>query len=134
MAYAESTTRCRARRYPLASRRKSGWYHPVMVRTAHVRPLGDPPLGALPGGELVAQGLEDWRRGVESVASLVVQVGARRLRQVGLELPADAPSDSLPEHRLYELLAREHGEAAHGRYNALLRQLVSFARARACAR
>ena len=62
-------------------------------------------------------GLEDWRRGVESVPGLLAQIGA-----------------PLPEHRLYELLAREHGDAAHSRYNALLRQLVSFTRSRACAR
>jgi hypothetical protein len=68
------------------------------------------------------------------VASLVAQVGAPRLRQLGLDVPAVGGSESLPEHRLYERLAREHGDAAHGRYNALLRQLVSFARAHACAR
>jgi len=31
--------------------------------------------------------------------------------------------------RLYELLAAEYSDAAHSRYNALIRQLVSFEQA-----
>jgi hypothetical protein len=38
-----------------------------------------------------------------------------------------------PEHKLYLLLAREKGDAAHSAYNALIRRLVSFERAAACA-
>ena len=37
-----------------------------------------------------------------------------------------------PEHKLYELLAAEDSDAAHSRYNALIRQLVSFERALEC--
>jgi hypothetical protein len=37
------------------------------------------------------------------------------------------------EIALYELLQAEHGDAAHARYNALLRELVSFQRAARCA-
>lgn len=33
------------------------------------------------------------------------------------------------DHQLYALLGREHGNEAHNRYNALLRELVSFERA-----
>jgi hypothetical protein len=82
--------------------------------------------GQLPGDELVRQGIRDLERGVESPESLLVSIGAPRLRQLGLTLPQ--PFDS-PEHRLYELLRREHGDAAHSRYNALVRRLVSFERA-----
>ncbi|MFL5935999.1 MAG: hypothetical protein ACJ76U_04075 [Gaiellaceae bacterium] len=49
-----------------------------------------------------------------------------RLRRLGFDIPQAFPS---PEHRLYELLRTEYGDAAHGRYNALLRRLVSFERA-----
>jgi hypothetical protein len=35
-----------------------------------------------------------------------------------------------PEHRLYAALAAENPGAAHSRYNALIRRLVSFERAR----
>jgi len=34
---------------------------------------------------------------------------------------------------LYALLARDNPDAAHSRYNALIRRLVSFERALACA-
>jgi hypothetical protein len=90
--------------------------------------VGD--LRALPGGDLVHAGLDDAARGVESVAALVVAIGAPRLRRLGFDLPADLPA--LPEHRLYELLAREDPDSAHSRYNALVRILVSFERAAEC--
>jgi hypothetical protein len=80
----------------------------------------------LPGDELVAKGISDLARGVESQESLLVSIGAPRLRRLGLELPEPFPA---PEHRLYELLRSEHGDAAHSRYNALVRRLVSFERA-----
>jgi hypothetical protein len=38
-----------------------------------------------------------------------------------------------PEHRLYDFLARDEPDAAHSRYNALIRRLVSFERALECA-
>ena len=84
----------------------------------------------LPGADLVAQGLEDLARGEETLASLLVAIGAPRLRQLGLTVPG-APAQ--PEHRLYALLAREDSDSAHGRYNALIRRLVSFERALGCA-
>jgi hypothetical protein len=83
-----------------------------------------------PGAHLVRDGLDDWRRGIESVPALLVQVGAPRLRRLGMETPPAAVS--APEHRLYTLLAADHPDAAHGRYNALIRRLVSFERAAAC--
>jgi hypothetical protein len=49
---------------------------------------------------------------------------------LGLELPDNLPGD--PEHRLYALLAESDSDSAHGRYNALIRRLVSFERAAAC--
>jgi hypothetical protein len=88
-------------------------------------------LDTLPGAEIVLPGIEDLRRGVESVAALVVAVGRPRLTGLGLEIPPHPHPH--PEHRLYELLALEHGDEAHSRYNALLRRLVSFERAAECA-
>jgi len=85
----------------------------------------------LPGAELVLPGIEDLRRGVESVPALLVAIGRPRL----VELDLDVPSHSFdaPERRLYLRLAAEHGDEAHSRYNALLRRLVSFERAAECA-
>ena len=83
----------------------------------------------LPGGDLAAAGLRDLASGVESVEALLVASFAPRLRRLGLDVPALAVDD--PEQRLYRLLASRHGDAAHSRYNALVRRMVSFARARA---
>lgn len=80
----------------------------------------------LPGAELVARGLADVARGVESDAALLVWIGQPRLARLGIELP-EPPSR--PEHRLYAWLAATDSDSAHGRYNALIRRLVSFERA-----
>ena len=84
---------------------------------------------ALPGADLVEEGLVDLARGVESVASLLVAIGAPRLRQLGVAVPS---TPDHPEHRLYNLLSREDANSAHARYNALIRRLVSYEHARTC--
>ena len=86
---------------------------------------------SLPGSEWVQQGLEDLARAVESVPALLVSIGAPRLQRLGIAVTQ--PFDK-PEHRLYARLADENPDAAHSRYNALVRRLVSFERALACAR
>jgi hypothetical protein len=87
----------------------------------------DAPLAtaALPGHDLVAKGVADLDRGVESVEALLVSIGSPRLRQLGVAVQPVAGA----EQRLYRLLAEEHGDAAHSRYNGLIRRLVSFERA-----
>ena len=80
----------------------------------------------MPGGDLIAEGLEDLKRGDETVAALLVCVGGPRLRRLGFEVPDTLPD---PEDRLYDVLARTDEDSAHGRYNALIRRLVSFERA-----
>ena len=85
-----------------------------------------PQFEGFPGEELVRKGIRDLARGLESPESLLVSIGAPRLRRLGLTLPEPFAS---PEQRLYELLRSEHGDAAHSRYNALVRRLVSFERA-----
>jgi hypothetical protein len=87
-----------------------------------------PQSNRLPGAELVEKGLRDLERRSESVESLLVSIGAPRLLRAGLAVPDPFPD---PEQRLYELLRTAHGDAAHSRYNALVRRLVSFERAAA---
>ncbi len=87
----------------------------------------------LPGGDLVRQGLEDLQQGVESAPSLLVRMYAPRLKRLAIDAPDYDPRDELPGHRLYALLQESHGDGAHSRYNALVRRLVSFARAAECA-
>ncbi len=86
---------------------------------------------SLPGAELIEAGLRDLSRGAETVESLLVSIAAQRLRSLGLDVP---PAIADAELRLYHQLAAMHGAAAHSRYNALVRRLVSFQRAAACAR
>ncbi len=86
---------------------------------------------AVPGGDLVRQGLADLRAGIETEAALLVSIGAPRLRRLGFDIVSPLPD---PEHRLYRQLARSAPDAGHSRYNALLRRLVSFERAWTCAR
>ena len=83
---------------------------------------------ALPGADLIREGLRDLENGVESVPALLVLVGAPRLRDLGY----DVPDSAAPEHRLYDQLAIVHGDDAHSQYNALIRRLVSFERAAEC--
>lgn len=87
-------------------------------------------IAALPGGELIREGLRDLAAGRESEAALLVAVGSPRLRRAGLEIPSLTPDHA--EHRLYEFLARADANSAHSRYNALIRRLVSFERACEC--
>ena len=85
----------------------------------------------LPGTELVERGLRDLDRGAETVESLLVSLSAPGLRTLGLVV--DEPFADA-ELRLYRLLAAGYGAGAHARYNALVRRIVSFQRAGACAR
>ncbi|HEY7257016.1 MAG TPA: hypothetical protein VH476_10075 [Solirubrobacterales bacterium] len=71
-------------------------------------------METLPGADLVHRGVADLDAGFESAEALLVSIGAPRLRTIGIDLPAPFTS---PEHRLYELLAREKGDAAHSAYN-----------------
>ncbi|HEX3130550.1 MAG TPA: hypothetical protein VH394_24645 [Thermoanaerobaculia bacterium] len=87
-------------------------------------------LTALPGGDLVQEGLADLDRGVETIPALLVWIGAPRLRRLGLTVP-ESPYE-IPEHRLYEFLAESDSDSAHSRYNALIQRLVSFENAAEC--
>lgn len=86
---------------------------------------------AVPGEDLVRQGLADLEAGLETDAALLVSIGAPRLRRLGFDVASPFLD---PEHRLYAHIAQSGLDAAHARYNALLRRLVSFERAWPCAR
>jgi hypothetical protein len=86
---------------------------------------------SLPGEDLVVVGIADLAAGLETVPSLLVSIGAPRLRALGVDVPVGF---SEPEHRLFRRLAEESSDAAHSKYNALLRRLVSYERSLACGR
>ena len=94
------------------------------------RPPRQLELSGLPGAELIAAGIEDLDRGVESEEALLVSIGAPRLEGIGLRISSPLSS---PELRLYQLLAADDTDAAHSRYNALVRRLISFEQAAECA-
>lgn len=77
---------------------------------------------ALPGADLIEAGLADSRAGRETIAALLIAIGAPRLRDLGRDLPNELPEN--PEHRLYALLASDDSDSAHSRYNAFIRRLV----------
>ena len=86
-------------------------------------------LSALPGGEIVSRGLTDLAEGRDTADAAAVAMASTRLREAGVRVP-DVPERSEPAaHHLYALLAREHGDGAHSHYNAIVRRIVSFARA-----
>ena len=87
-------------------------------------------MTSLPGNDLITAGVEDLRNHRQTIAALLVAIGAPKLRSLGLELPENLPTT--PEHRLYDLLSATEPDSAHSRYNALIRRLVSFERAMAC--
>ena len=88
------------------------------------------PSGLL-GADLIETGLNDLQAGRETIAALLVAVGAPRLRDIGLDIPNELPSN--PKRRLYDLLATTDSDSAHSRYNAFIRRLVSYERAAECA-
>ncbi|SRR6266508_280687 len=81
----------------------------------------------LPGEDLIEAGIRDLHEGSETIEALLVAIGAPRLRCAGIDVPETRWE--CPEHRLYDLLAKDDSDSAHSRYNALIRRLVSYERA-----
>jgi hypothetical protein len=77
----------------------------------------------------VEKGLADLDSGIESVPALLVSMASARLRAAGFVVPQPYPDAHM---RLYLRLAAEVSDSAHGRFNALVRRLVSFERAAEC--
>lgn len=84
----------------------------------------------LPGADLVAAGVAALHRGAVTVEALLVAIGAPRLRDAGLEFPDPPWLEESPELALYHVLCRASDvDDPYGRYNSLIRRLVSFERA-----
>ena len=80
-------------------------------------------LDKLPGADLLRQGLRDTHAGRLSVESCLVEIARPRLELSGLLAPAPHRLDA--EIQLYYLLG-EQTPNPHGRFNSLLRELVSL--------
>lgn len=74
------------------------------------------------------QAMADLKAGRLSIPACLAEMAGPRLRRIGLMPPASALSPLDPELRLYRFL-RQQGGDAYSRYNALLRELVSFEQA-----
>jgi hypothetical protein len=94
-------------------------------------PSTNEPSSKLPGADLIERGLRDLAEGTDTVESLLVSIAAPRLRTLGFAVPETFDDAEL---RLYRRLVTEYGAGAHSRYNALVRRVVSFQRAAACAK
>ena len=96
----------------------------------------------------MAAGVRDLAAGATgTAAALLVRIAAPRLRRLGVAVPRTVPRTGAqagaaigapaepddPERALYLLLAAEDPRTAHGRYNAMVRRVTSFARAYAAA-
>ncbi|HEX6717402.1 MAG TPA: hypothetical protein VF088_09840 [Pyrinomonadaceae bacterium] len=74
-------------------------------------------MSSLPANNLIVKGIGDLHHKRETIAALLVAIGAPKLRSLGLEVPEDLPAN--PEHRLYDLLSVSEPDSAHSRYNSL---------------
>lgn len=86
-------------------------------------------VAQFPGAELVLPGLQDLAAGRLTIAACLVSIARPVIEKSGL---ADGFFPlryvSVPEQTLYKLLCAKGGDP-YGRYNSLLRRLVSFERA-----
>jgi hypothetical protein len=82
-------------------------------------------IAGLPGEALVREGLADCQAGRSTIPACLIDIARPRLARAGL-IPADKVCLQIePELHLYHLL-RQQGGDAYSRYNALMRELVSF--------
>lgn len=84
-------------------------------------------LANLPGAERVLEGLEDYRENRISMAACLVRMARPRLSKIGL-MDSIPLQDDGAELELFDLLQHQ-GNQAYSRYNALIRELVSFEKA-----
>ena len=109
---------------------ETGPYREIEMMCASLdRPVSDGFDARLPGFDLVTRGIADLTRDMQTVESLLVYIGAPRLRTLGVAVPS---SFDAAETRLFAMLTQQYADGAHSRYNALVWRLVSFERAAAC--
>ncbi len=89
-----------------------------------MNPIQQELISGLPGAQRIADGLGDYHDNRHTVPSCLVRMARRRLANAGLMQPT-SQHDMDAELDLYRLLSHE-GNQAHSRYNALIKELVSF--------
>lgn len=82
-------------------------------------------ITGLPGESLVRKGLADAQAGRLTAEACLVSIASPRLSRAGLLAGIQAELQPEPELSLYRLLRAQGGDA-YSKYNALVRELVSF--------
>jgi hypothetical protein len=81
-------------------------------------------LAGLPAARQIQEGLRDHRENRLTIPACLVRIARPRLVKAGL-MNASKEHMTDAEIDLYQLLTHE-GNNAHSRYNALVRELISF--------
>ncbi len=79
-----------------------------------------------PGHEFIEQGLLDISQAKSTIYSALLFSAKSRLENLGIVLNGVSPID--PSMELYQSLYLQYGDAAHSKFNALNRRLISFMR------
>ena len=82
-------------------------------------------FAGLPGADLIQAGLADYHDGRHSIPACLVRMARPRLSRAGLMAPS-ITHDNDAELELYQLLSASEGPRSFSRYNALVRELISF--------
>lgn len=80
----------------------------------------------LPGGDILDRGLRSMSKGEVDENSLLLLIGAYRLRRCDIPITPLDLGDSFPEDKLYELLTNKHADQAYRVFKSLTRRLVSL--------
>jgi hypothetical protein len=86
-----------------------------------------PLLADLPGENLILKGLADLAEDRHTIETCLVRIAANRLSRAGILFLGGLSAENA-ELDLYALLA-PFGDDAHSKYNALIRELISFEQA-----
>ena len=86
-------------------------------------------MEGLPGEALLRKGLDDFESGRRTIAAHLVAIARSRFIRLGLLSPETQTEITEPELQLYRLLREQRTGDAYSRYNALVRELVSFEQA-----
>lgn len=86
-----------------------------------------PLLESLPGEDLILKGLAELAEGRHTIETCLVRIAANRLSLAGIPIPSGISTENA-ELDLYSFFA-PLGAAAHSKYNAAIRELISFEQA-----
>jgi len=79
----------------------------------------------LPGADRVLEGLRDYHGGRHTIPACLVRMARPRLIRAGM-MSSPAPGDDGAELELYQLVSSSGTRQSFSRYNALVRELISF--------